>query len=95
MGSDALFSGYAELSENRRKLDLLICEFARALTDDSLKTNFKYKNMAGKDFENTLWICVSHFFNHQTHHRGQATTLLTQMGVDVGVTDFVAVIKEN
>jgi len=33
---------------------------------------------------------VQHFFNHQTHHRGQATTLLSQAGVDVGVTDLLA-----
>ncbi|MGB0733695.1 MAG: DinB family protein, partial [Pontibacterium sp.] len=34
-----------------------------------------------------------HFFNHQTHHRGQITTLLHQAGVDVGVTDLVVHIK--
>jgi uncharacterized damage-inducible protein DinB len=27
-------------------------------------------------------------FNHQTHHRGQLTTLLTQLGHDVGSTDL-------
>jgi uncharacterized damage-inducible protein DinB len=29
-------------------------------------------------------------FNHQTHHRGQLTTLLTQLGLDIGVTDLAA-----
>jgi len=33
-----------------------------------------------------------HFFNHQTHHRGQATTLLSQAGLDVGTTDLLALI---
>jgi uncharacterized damage-inducible protein DinB len=28
------------------------------------------------------------FFNHQTHHRGQVTTLLMQCGIDPGVTDL-------
>jgi uncharacterized damage-inducible protein DinB len=28
-------------------------------------------------------------FNHQTHHRGQLTTLLTQAGIDPGVTDVL------
>jgi len=37
---------------------------------------------------------VTHFFNHQTHHRGQASTLIHQLGVDVGVTDLVALIPE-
>jgi uncharacterized damage-inducible protein DinB len=27
-------------------------------------------------------------FNHQTHHRGQATTLLMQLGIDPGATDL-------
>ena len=29
-----------------------------------------------------------HLFNHQTHHRGQLTTLLSQLGIDPGVTDL-------
>jgi uncharacterized damage-inducible protein DinB len=37
---------------------------------------------------------VTHFFNHQTHHRGQASTLMHQLGVDVGVTDLLALIDE-
>jgi uncharacterized damage-inducible protein DinB len=27
-------------------------------------------------------------FNHQTHHRGQVTTLLKQTGIDPGITDL-------
>lgn len=33
-------------------------------------------------------VLVTHMFNHQTHHRGQLTTLLAQMGIDPGVTDL-------
>jgi uncharacterized damage-inducible protein DinB len=36
-----------------------------------------------------LWWTVAHFFNHQTHHRGQGTTMLMQHGVDPGVTDLM------
>jgi uncharacterized damage-inducible protein DinB len=32
---------------------------------------------------------LAHFFNHQTHHRGQVTTLLSQAGAEVGVTDLL------
>jgi uncharacterized damage-inducible protein DinB len=38
---------------------------------------------------------LQHFFNHQTHHRGQVSTLLFQAGVDVGVTDLLAVIPRS
>ena len=34
------------------------------------------------------WVMVTQMFNHQTHHRGQATTLIKQLGVDPGVTDI-------
>ena len=42
-----------------------------------------------------LWWAVAHLFNHQTHHRGQITTLLMQQGCDPGVTDFYAMLREE
>jgi len=36
-----------------------------------------------------MGLAVTHFFNHQTHHRGQLTTLLMQQGIDPGVTDLM------
>lgn len=42
-----------------------------------------------------LWLALVHFFNHQTHHRGQVTTLLTQRGVDPGVTDLIWLPEEG
>ena len=35
---------------------------------------------------------VMHFFNHQTHHRGQAHALLTAAGAEAGTTDLPAVV---
>lgn len=40
----------------------------------------------------SAWQAMTHFFNHQTYNRGQATTLLMQVGVDVGVTDLVVLL---
>ena len=42
-----------------------------------------------------LWPDLLHFFNHQTHHRGQVTTLLMQAGRDPGVTDLIAMLREE
>jgi uncharacterized damage-inducible protein DinB len=36
-----------------------------------------------------FWLAVVPLFNHQTHHRGQVTTLLKQSGVEPGVTDLM------
>jgi uncharacterized damage-inducible protein DinB len=52
----------------------------------------KYTSASGVKREHPSWQALSHFFNHQTHHRGQVTTLLMQAGVDPGVTDLAAMI---
>jgi uncharacterized damage-inducible protein DinB len=41
-----------------------------------------------KDRVIPTWVAIAHLFNHQTHHRGQVTTLLKQLGKDPGVTDL-------
>jgi uncharacterized damage-inducible protein DinB len=40
-----------------------------------------------------MWWALLHMFNHQTHHRGQVTTLLKQLGADPGVTDLIAMLR--
>ena len=52
----------------------------------------RYANSKGVQREHPAWQAMTHFFNHQTHHRGQATTLLMQAGVDPGVTDLIALV---
>jgi uncharacterized damage-inducible protein DinB len=37
---------------------------------------------------------VTHFFNHQTHHRGQVHAMLTPAGQDTGDTDLILVIPD-
>jgi uncharacterized damage-inducible protein DinB len=48
-----------------------------------------------RHYEHPLWWAVSHFFNHQTHHRGQVTTLLLQLGRDPGTTDLVDLLRNE
>ncbi|GAC1591594.1 MAG: hypothetical protein NVS3B20_17500 [Polyangiales bacterium] len=43
---------------------------------------------------NARWS-LTHLFHHQTHHRGQVTTLLMQSGHDPGVTDLIAMLREE
>jgi uncharacterized damage-inducible protein DinB len=50
----------------------------------------RYANTKGVQREHPIWQALTHFFNHQTHHRGQVTTLLAQAGIDPGVTDLIA-----
>ena len=63
---------------------------ALALDESCLGLPLKFRSMVGsRDRSFPLWFAMQHFFNHQTHHRGQVTTLLKQMGIDPGVTDLL------
>lgn len=79
----------------RTALDEVIMQWASSLTEQQLNVALAYKNMAGVVQSRSFAALVLHFFNHQTHHRGQASTLLYQAGVDVGVTDLLAIIPSE
>ncbi|MES2976356.1 MAG: DinB family protein [Pseudomonadota bacterium] len=85
----------AELRAYRDRMDELISTYAASVTQAQLASTLHYANTAGQAQARNLGALVMHLFNHQTHHRGQATTLLSQFGVDVGVTDLLAVIPRE
>lgn len=80
---------FAHLCARRAAVDIEIEAWAATLTPDWLAADFTYYTMAdGAKYTRPAWLLVTHLFNHETHHRGQVTTLLTQLGVDVGATDL-------
>ena len=89
----ALEKDFDKLRAARKIEDERIIDFADALTESKLTAPIRYANLRGEPFEHPLWYAVAHFFNHQTHHRGQATTLLMQLGKDPGVTDLIAFLR--
>lgn len=91
-----LYADFAALRAERAKTDADIEGWVTSLTDAMLDGQMKYYSVAyARDYEHPLWWAVSHFFNHQTHHRGQVTTLLTQLGVAPGVTDLVDLLRNE
>jgi len=89
-----LFDALAPMAAHREWLDGVITAWAEALTEADLDSTLHYTRMNGDTHAKPLFSVLMHFFNHQTHHRGQATTLLSQAGVDAGVTDLLALIPE-
>ena len=85
-----LYGDFDELRAEREKEDEIILKWVGALTDEDLDRTLSYSSIANpQPRSHPLWFAVLHFFNHQTHHRGQVTTLLSQRGVDYGVTDLI------
>lgn len=73
-------------------LDGIIKGWAASVTQADLDHVLQYASMKGVVSRKRFGDLLLHFFNHQTHHRGQATTLLTQAGQDVGTTDLLLLI---
>ncbi|NRR33244.1 DinB family protein [Oxalobacteraceae bacterium] len=78
------------LAARRGELDAIIERWIASLTADDLARQVRYANTKGVRFSRGLGMLLLHVFNHQTHHRGQASTLLFQAGQDIGVTDLLA-----
>jgi uncharacterized damage-inducible protein DinB len=84
-----LYASFDELRTHRVEMDERIDRWARGLTDAALDAKIEFTSaVTNRTHAPTLWRVVLHFFNHQTHHRGQLTTLLSQARVDYGVTDL-------
>lgn len=90
-----LFDNLDALRERRQMLDAAIVAWTGELADADLDATLHYANTAGIQGSKQFYALLTHFFNHQTHHRGQATTLLCQAGVDVGSTDLLALIPNE
>lgn len=88
---------YAELAGlrvAREAEDARIIRVVDALEDDAFARPFTYKNMAGETWSQPLDQLLTHVFNHQTHHRGQAHDQLSQTAVPPPELDFVYFMRE-
>lgn len=50
---------------------------------------------AGRDITKPTSHCITHFFNHQTHHRGQVHAMLTALGHKMDDTDLVLLPEDG
>lgn len=86
---------FSELQQRRIWLDKQIINWATGLREDDLDDVLSYRNTKGVAGNKRFSHLILHFFNHQTHHRGQISVLLSQSGLDIGVTDLLALIPEQ
>jgi uncharacterized damage-inducible protein DinB len=89
-----LYADFAELRRERTLTDEQLSTWSSSLSAEQLAGPLVYLRL-GQKHECPLWWAVAHVFNHQTHHRGQVTALLTQQGCDVGSTDLFAMLSQE
>ena len=87
-----LFDDWADVKAKRLALDVAIENWVAEMPPHFPELVMRYSNSKGIERAHPAWQALTHFFNHQTHHRGQATTLITQAGGDVGITDLIALV---
>jgi uncharacterized damage-inducible protein DinB len=75
-----LYNDFAALRAARRAMDGSIGRYIDGLNDADLARTIRYCTVSKPaDIEQVLAPALDHFFNHQTHHRGQAHALLSSM----------------
>ena len=92
--SPFLHHDWEDLKRERVALDAAILAWAKALQAAWLEDNLSwYSNSAKRELTRPKVLIVAHFFNHQTHHRGQVHVMLAQTAVPAPSLDLHWVIS--
>lgn len=83
------YPDWEDLKARRIALDQTILDWSRGLPADWADGDlYWYSGIAKANVSKPKWFTVAHFFNHQTHHRGQVHAMLTAAGVKPDDTDL-------
>jgi uncharacterized damage-inducible protein DinB len=88
-----LYDTFAELHAARSAQDAEIEAFFEKADSALLLKPLRYTNSRGKDCVDVAPMAVLHFFNHQTHHRGQVHVMIGQTDVPPPSLDLHRIIN--
>ncbi|WP_160151760.1 DinB family protein [Microbulbifer sp. ALW1] len=83
------------LRSERKLIDEIFVNLSKEITQSDADSSLTYRNTQGDVFSKNFGHLVQHIFNHQTHHRGQVSTLFSQLGYDIGATDLLMCIPSD
>ena len=87
-----LYADFETLRDERAVTDQALTDYLASLTEADLDQPLHYTSVLSPEPRMLrLGDALLHVFHHQTHHRGQITTMLSQLGVDFGETDLLFV----
>jgi uncharacterized damage-inducible protein DinB len=91
-----LFEKFAELRRARENEDRRIEAYVNGLDAQMLKSTITYSTITNPaTVEQPVNEALDHFFNHQTHHRGQAHCLLTAITGTAPSFDLIILQRER
>lgn len=88
-----LYESFEALRDAREQEDERIMALADRLDAAKLESVLRYRNMAGEAQQTPLRWVLTHFFNHQTHHRGQVHDMLSQTEVSPPPLDLIYFLR--
>ena len=75
-----LYDKLGDLKNARVAEDKRIIGYIDGLSENDIASNFTYRTISNpQDITQPLAPALAHFFNHQTHHRGQAHATVTAL----------------
>jgi uncharacterized damage-inducible protein DinB len=87
--SVSLYPDWERLKEARAASDVKLVAWSNEIDPQWLAENVTWVSMAvQREVTKPVWLLLVHFFNHQTHHRGQVHAMLTQAGGKPHDTDL-------
>jgi uncharacterized damage-inducible protein DinB len=88
------FDDFTMLRQAREAEDARIQAYVEGCDEAKLAAPLSFKSMDGTRSSMPLAPVLGHFFNHQTHHRGQAHAMLSQAGAVAPSLDLIAFLRE-
>ncbi|NRG18925.1 damage-inducible protein DinB [Rhizobiales bacterium] len=93
---EVLTEDFASLKERRESVDGRILGFIQQLNESDIMRPILYRTIRKPlVMEQPLGSAMFHFFNHQTHHRGQAHAFLTMLGKKPEALDMIYFQRET
>lgn len=94
-GRDIYHIEISDVALLRTRVDKVIVKCFLGINDDDCLQMISYKTTEGVAITKSVADFCQHLFNHQTHHRGQLTCILSQLGVDYGCMDLPIIVPEG
>ncbi|MBL8574950.1 MAG: damage-inducible protein DinB [Hyphomicrobiaceae bacterium] len=90
-----LYEDFADMRGARAKCDGHIEAMVSLLTAEDIAAVFRFRTLRKPLVEAMpMSHALAHFFNHQTHHRGQVSVMLTQLGLKTPAMDMLYFQRE-
>ena len=91
-----LYDDWEDLKARRFAADQVFRDWSDTLSQADVDGDLEwYSGTLGRGMTSPRGVCIMQVFNHQTHHRGQVSTLLFQNGIDPGITDLLEILPNN